>query len=109
MTILKMRSKFASATISSESIATSTFSEVSLSLSAEGAEHARPSIDKRTYNKRGPTENLTPEGKKGNDKLTEWMATANRDRPVARPLRPFAKKHIIMKNNDANEITKKQL
>ena len=109
VTISKMRSKFANATTNSESTATSTPSEVPLSLSAESAEHARPSTDKRAYNKKGPTENPTPEGKKENDKLTEWIATANRDRPVARPLRPLAKKHIIVKNNNANEITKKQL
>ena len=105
----KVGPKPASATTSSESTATSTPSGVPLPLSAGGAEHARPSTGKRAYNKRGPTEDPTPEGKEGNDKLVEWMATANRDRPVARPLRPLAKKHIIVKNNDANEITKKQL
>lgn len=105
----KVGPKPASATTSSESTATSTPSGVPLPLSAGGAEHARPSTGKRAYNKRGPTEDPTPEGKEGNDKLVEWMATANRDRPVARPLRPLAKKHIIVENNDANEITEEQL
>ena len=71
MTISKMRSKFANATTNSESITTSTFSKVFLSLSAEDVEHARSNIDKRAYNKRGSTDDLTPKGKKENDKLTE--------------------------------------
>ena len=74
-----------------------------------GAEAPRSGPAKRTYNKRGPTDDSAAGGKEGSDNLVEWIATANRDRPVARPVKRMPKNHIIAEGDIETVETEEQL
>ena len=76
--------------------------------SSGGTETPRTGPAKRTYNKRGPVEDPAG-GKEGSDNLVEWMATANRDRPVARPVSRLPKKHIVVEGDIETVETEEQL